>query len=285
VTIKKDLKLAIDKRFVEVTDLLKKDGHFKTITELSESIGILQTNFNDIKQGRRSITTHALTQFKTIYPFIDLNYILTGQGKPYIEKPIPTIQEPDTSYITGKNTRVVAITQDSRGNENIELVQSKAAASYIDNLQEPEFIGKLPKLFIPTGQLQGGTFRGFEVKGNSMEPTLQSGSIVIGRYIDNWTSIKDDWIYIIVTNEAVLVKRCLNRIEARQQLYLKSDNYEYEARNIDITDVREVWFLKAELRYNFKNTGKELYTQVQHLQADLESLKDDMQQIIRKILP
>jgi transcriptional regulator with XRE-family HTH domain len=256
-----------------------------TVNSFALKMGRKPTIIYNIISGRNNPGLDVISDILKTYN-LSAEWFINDVGEPFVkqsQEPVKqtlTIKEPDQEYLTGKNTRVLAITQDSRGKENIEMVQSKAAASYIDNLQTPEFIGNLPKMFIPAGQLQGGTFRGFEVKGNSMEPTLQNGSIVIGRFVDNWIrDIKDDWIYIIVSQEAILVKRVLNRIEARKQLYLKSDNYEYEPRNIDIDEVKEVWMLKAELRYNFKNTSKDLYLQVQHLVADMQDIKQEFEDL------
>jgi transcriptional regulator with XRE-family HTH domain len=251
--------------------------------DFAKKLGIKATPIYHILSGRNNPGYDLINKICDTFS-VNAAWLIRGEGDmftkdPHIQ-PKNIVNETTLDYLTGKNTRVVAITQDSRGKENIEMVQSKAAASYIDNLQAPEYIGNLPKMFIPSGQLQGGTFRGFEVKGNSMEPTLQNGSIVIGRFVDNWIrDIKDDWIYIIVSQEAILVKRVLNRIEARKQLYLKSDNYEYEPRNIDIDEVKEVWMLKAELRYNFKNTSKDLYLQVQHLVADMQDIKQEFEDL------
>jgi len=40
--------------------------------------------------------------------------------------------------------------------------------------------------------------------------------------------------------------------------------------------VKELWLLKAEMRYDFKNPSKEMYLQLQHLMADVEDIKAKM---------
>jgi hypothetical protein len=58
----------------------------------------------------------------------------------------------------------------------------KASAGYINGYSDPEFVRELPKFHLP--MLQGGTFRAFEIKGDSMLP-IHPGSIIVGEYVDD----------------------------------------------------------------------------------------------------
>jgi phage repressor protein C with HTH and peptisase S24 domain len=243
----------------------------------AESIGMGAERVRKSMMPDKQPTAEFFEALFLTYPDLNPNWIFTGRGTMLIsegEKSGVQGSSDFTAHISGKNARVLSITNDSRGNENIEVVSAKAAASYIDNIQAPQFLTTLPKISLPGNQFRGGSFRAFEVKGNSMEPTIQQSSWVIGQYQENWTALKEDYIYIVVMEDAILIKRVLNRIEARQNLVLKSDNPDYENKTIAIEDVRELWQLKAELRFNFKNTGKEMYLQLQHLIVDVEEIKN-----------
>ena len=247
----------------------------------AESIGLGQERVRKSLMPGKQPTAEFFESIFSTYPDLNPDWVFTGRGAmlhsekentaPYIIS--QTIAKPAPEQVSGKNLRVLCITNDSSGNENVEVVNTKAAASYIDNIQEPQFLSTLPKISLPGNVFRGGTFRAFEVKGNSMEPTIQQGSWVIGQYVQDWLTLKDDYIYIVVMQDAILIKRVLNRIEKRQGLVLKSDNREYENKNIDIDEVKELWLLKAEMRYDFKNPSKEMYLQLQHLMADVEDIK------------
>jgi len=247
----------------------------------AESIGLGQERVRKSLMPGKQPTAEFFEAIFTQYPDLNPDWVFTGRGAMLHSKEetlasymVQESQPKTNPEISGKNLRVLCITNDSSGNENVEVVASKAAASYIDNIQEPQFLSTLPKISLPGNVFRGGSFRAFEVKGNSMEPTIQQGSWVIGQYVQDWRTLKDDYIYIIVMQDAILIKRVLNRIDNRQGLVLKSDNREYENKNIDIDEVREVWLLKAEMRYNFKNPSQEMYLQVQHLMADVEDIKN-----------
>src|SRR5690606_38332737 len=85
------------------------------------------------------------------------------------------------------SVRVLSITVDGDDKENIELVPIKASAGYLNGYADPEYIAELPKFSLP--MFRQGTYRAFEIKGDSMLP-LQSGSVVIAEYVENWSEIK-----------------------------------------------------------------------------------------------
>ncbi len=77
--------------------------------------------------------------------------------------------------------KILPITVDLEENENIELINQKASAGYLNGFSDPEFISELPKFQLPM-LAKNATYRAFEIMGDSMLP-LTSGSIVVGKYI------------------------------------------------------------------------------------------------------
>ncbi len=158
--------------------------------------------------------------------------------------------------IKAGNLRVLSITVDKEDNENIELVPVKASAGYINGYADPEFVKELPKFHLP--MLQGGTFRAFEIKGDSMLP-IQPGSIVVGEYIDDWKSIKSNETYIVVSkNDGIVYKRVVNKVKEQKTLVLKSDNKTYEPYPIALDDVMEVWKAKAYISMSFPEPEQDM---------------------------
>lgn len=165
------------------------------------------------------------------------------------------------------------ITVDSAGNENILMVTSKAFAGYTSHSQKPEYISKLPAFGMPLPEFRNGTFRAFQAKGSSMEPTIWNGDWLIGQFVDDWNkSIKDGRIYIVVTHETIVVKRVLNRL-ASGRLVIQSDNEAFPTDFINQEDVVELWYLKAKISFQFQNTRYEVARKIAGLEADIELLK------------
>lgn len=144
---------------------------------------------------------------------------------------------------TASNLRILSITVDQDDRENIEFVPVKASAGYLNGYADPEYVQELPRFSLPF--FNQGTYRAFEIKGDSMLP-LPSGSIIIAEYVENWHDIKSGETYIIVSqSEGIVYKRIGQRFKEDRGLKLVSDNKTYEPYWVDAADIIEVWKAKA----------------------------------------
>ncbi|AYA36183.1 helix-turn-helix domain-containing protein [Hymenobacter oligotrophus] len=150
----------------------------------------------------------------------------------------------------GDNLRVLAFTVDQDQNENIELVPLKASAGYLNGYADQEFIEELPKFRLPMLG-QNGTFRAFEISGDSMLP-IASGTVIVGRYVADWNEVKDGTPCIVVSKkEGIVFKRVYNRLKEAASLTLHSDNPVYSPYEIDVEDVLEIWEAKSYISSTF----------------------------------
>lgn len=176
----------------------------------------------------------------------------------------------------GKRLRILPITLDREGRENVEYVQQRASAGYLNGYADPEYIEELPKFQLP--MLGAGTFRAFEIKGDSMLP-LKSGTIVIGEYIENWHDVKNGQTYIVVSEtEGVVYKRLYAKTlsDGTPMLTLRSDNPTYSPYDISLEEVREVWKAKMFMSDDFPDPEmslEKLSTIVMDLQQEVIKLK------------
>ena len=141
--------------------------------------------------------------------------------------------------ITGNKLRLLTITVDSMGKENIELVPVKAQAGYTNSYGDLEFIASLPKYKLPFLP-ENKTYRTFQIKGDSMLP-IPENSWVTCSYVENWEYIKNGKAYVIVTrNEGVVFKLVYNQLK-NGSLLLVSSNRNYNPYEIQISQVLEIW--------------------------------------------
>lgn len=153
------------------------------------------------------------------------------------------------AYEVARNSdlRVLAITMDQDQRQNIELVNSKAEAGYLDSFQDPEYISELPKMYIPN--LPSGSYRAFEIRGDSMLP-MPSGSIVISKYVETLNELKDDKTYIIITERDGLVYKRIRNHKDQKCLTAISDNEMYPPYTISYPDIREMWRYHAHIVFS-----------------------------------
>ncbi|HEY8935759.1 MAG TPA: LexA family transcriptional regulator [Cyclobacteriaceae bacterium] len=143
---------------------------------------------------------------------------------------------------------VLSITVDSNNKENVELVSQKASAGYLNGYADVEYLKDLPKINIPSLP-KSNTYRGFEIKGDSMLPVKQ-GDIIIGQYVDNLTKIKNGKTYIIVSaTEGIVYKRVFTFL-GKDMLLMVSDNRAYDPYTLHARDVLEVWSFKGRITFD-----------------------------------
>lgn len=170
------------------------------------------------------------------------------------------------------NIRILSVSVDSQERENIELVPVKASAGYLNGFSDPEYISDLPKFHLP--MFKQGTYRAFEIKGDSMLP-LQSGTIIVGEYLENWNDVKPGETYIIISKtEGIVYKRAGSRFKENKTLKLMSDNTVYEPYSIPGDEILEVWKSKAYISMQFPEPA---------LEPTMETLTTMMSQMQKSI--
>lgn len=125
------------------------------------------------------------------------------------------------------------------GTSEITFVPVKAAAGYLAGFSDPEYIDELNTFTLP--MLSPGTYRAFEIVGDSMLPT-PSGSIIIGEMTSNIDDVKSNQTYVIVSrNEGIVYKRVMKTGRAKGKLTLVSDNTNYQPYTVNANDILEIW--------------------------------------------
>jgi transcriptional regulator with XRE-family HTH domain len=149
-----------------------------------------------------------------------------------------TEQEPIDAR--GANLRVVSTIVDRDNNELITLVPVKATAGYLNGYADPDYVDSLPRFSLPFQEIsKERTYRAFQISGDSMDP-IPSGAYIISEYVQDWHNISDGKTYVLVTrDEGVVYKRVY--MHSSGELWLKSDNPQYETYSVHLSRVLELW--------------------------------------------
>jgi len=159
----------------------------------------------------------------------------------------------------------------------IQFVPVKAAAGYLAGFADPDFIDELNTFTLP--MLAGGSYRAFEIVGDSMLPT-QSGSVIVGEKLENIEEVKTSNTYIVVSrNEGIVYKRVLKNNRSKNKVTLVSDNPLYEPYQVNSDEIVEIW--QAQMIISRANVQQrwdvnQLATLVNNLQEQVTTLKKKM---------
>jgi len=230
-----------------------------------------------------------LADITTKFETVNIEWLLTGKDTAF--KPLPPDQiynnHIDNITVTKPNNSIIpkCITVNSDDKENIIMLDIRAAAGYPSNIDNPQYLSEQPAFSIPRPEFQGATFRGFQVSGDSMEPTLPNGSWVFAMAVEEPNLIKDGLVYVVIKKSGVVVKRVLNRLKERGQLILKSDNSTYALKTIPQEEILEVWAVKALMSFDLGNRSADLYQMINSLeikQLDFENKIDEIMKHIKR---
>jgi len=239
------------KRF---TDVRRELGY--TQAEFAKVLGISNTTA-DIERGRTKLSgkvvTELLKQFKI--------------------NPLWLFAESELQYLETSNTSVIpkVVTVDSTDNENMVLVNAKAAAGYPQNIQDTSWYKQLPAFDLPLPEFRNASYRGFQVEGDSMLPNLKPGEWVLAKAVEDITHVSPNKIYVIVLQDAVLVKK-IEKTPTSNNITLISLNETYPPYEVEPHQIQEIWQVNSKITFGIDaTTEKGLLRQLQESMEELKS--------------
>lgn len=256
-----DVDLCI-KRFKEI----REEHHF-TQAEFADKLGIKNTTA-DIERGRTKLSGEVVKELL----------------KQFGINPLWMYGESNQKHIELTNVSVMpkVVSVDQEGNDNMLLVNQRAAAGYPQNIHETGWHKQLPAFNLPLPQYRNATYRGFQVEGNSMEPNLRAGEWVLGKAVDSINHINEGKIYVLITFDSVLVKKLYRISNDASHIRLVSINPEYAPYTLEVDQIQELWQVNSKLTFSLDaNSESNL---VQELKSSMEELKRELQNFKSKKL-
>ena len=250
----------------------------RTQNEVAEILAIKRTTVNALENAISQPTVSHLQTFSRYFGMA-IDTLVNIDMHQLSESQFTDLQNGFDVFIRGSKLRVVATTVDSENNDNIEFVNEKAKAGYVNCFADPEYIGNLPVFQLPFLSKEK-KYRAFSIEGDSMLP-IPDGSIVIAEFVQDFNSIKSGVAHVIVTrDEGIVFKMVENNISDYRSLRLVSLNTEFAPYNISITEVKEAWkfvcFLNTEIPEPETDISK-LMKQMEQMQSNIDLLNKKLQ--------
>lgn len=268
-------------RFLKCHDHLIQNKVVRSSRQFALSLEYLPQSMSEVINGRRNVTIELIRKAVELYKFNPC-FIFEGTGAPISD-----------GSAQNQLNDVLVVLADSDENERIVHVPTPAQAGYGGQLSDPTYIRQLPSFTLPDPYFKRGTFRSFDISGDSMEPTIFEGEQVVCSYVekDSWTyGIKNGYVYVIITKHDVVIKRLRNHILTDKTIVLISDNDFYEERILPIQEVVEIWLVKMKISPFMpspKNVRNALHHEIDDLRNTLKIQNRTIQELnatIEKLL-
>ena len=204
-----------DNQQVEQGKRLKKFRQFLNLTQqsLSENVGMDRAYYAQMENGSQSISYSTLQKVVLNYNSLNLNWLLSGNGDMLLSN--TNIYTPEITPLSSLRRRVYHL--------------PNATAWAGDVIHIAEQLEEIEEWAIPRLGIGGGAspLYSFTVQGNSMEPTLRAGDLLVcepplGAVAD----LEPGAIYVVVYPDGVRCKR-LHRTGDLRGVVLRSDNPTY----------------------------------------------------------
>ncbi|OEY71767.1 XRE family transcriptional regulator [Salegentibacter salarius] len=245
------------KHFKEV----REENNF-TQAEFADLLGI-KNSTADIERGRTKLSGKVVAELLSQFGINPL-WLFGQSGQKFLQ-----LSKGDVS------PKVVTV--DSSDNENMVMVNQKAAAGYPHNVQDVEWYQQLPAFDIPLPEFRNATYRGFQIEGDSMLPNYYHNEWVLAKAVPDLDQASNNKIYVVVLQDSVLVKK-LQKLPDSSKVLLISLNEEYLPIEVNINEIQEIWQVNSKLTFNLDNPSesglfRELKQSMEDLKRELRTFK------------
>jgi phage repressor protein C with HTH and peptisase S24 domain len=268
----------ITRRFIECYKDLKSYDRIKSDRQFCSNLGYSPQSWQKILKGERDVTIELLRTSISNFGF-NPDYLFSGQGEKF------------RSYDDNNQADI-----SEHAERRIIHIPVTAKAGYLDQINDPVFSKSLRTYSLPLDYFSSGEFRSFEVEGDSMEPVLTDGEIIICTQLEDqvlWkNNIKSGYVYVIVLKNDLVVKRVFNRLKEENKLQLISDNPDYPDLIVDQEDVFEMWNVKMKispfahskinLRQEMVNNYSELHKTIKSQSEIIANLHSVVEKMLQK---
>ena len=212
----------VNQQFKMVYAYLESNRLIKGKSDIAKQLGTYNHVINSILKGERNITIEQLNKLVELH-HINANFMF-GNSEHMLDQ-----------------VKSIDMTKPDR--QNIMLVRQRAMAGYATAAQDPEYKDQLPRFSMPGME---GDLVAFEISGDSMQPTITNGDIVICEPVERGEPLRESNVYIVVT-DTVVAKR-IHQIKQNgevAQLELISDNPVYRPYRVDVPEVQQILRVKS----------------------------------------
>lgn len=223
----------VNRKFKEVYYALLDRGIVRGKSDIAKNLGTYNHIINNILKGERNITVDMILLLSDYYN-INSNFLF-GLDEHMMFS--PSLLENDFFEMPSPSGNVV-------------MVPAQAFGAYVLGISSEQAVEEYEYMNIPNID---GEHYAFEAVGDSMQPTVMQGDLVVTKALETKQEIRNNRMYVLVS-DAVVIKRIQkiktgNRIT---ELKLISDNSTlYKPYRISIKEVRQI----LEVKYRITNSG------------------------------
>src|SRR6187402_240315 len=187
---------------------------------IADILNLSRSNYSQIELGNQFPTFETLYTISRYYSK-SYDWLLHG-----FEDDINShLSEEELSVLA--NRKLKAVTRASTyktGDIKVVRVKSDVQSDYVNNLSVTAYVDTLPLFQFPVSLNKKYFYRAFKTEDNEAINTIYSGDTVIGRYLNDFSEITVNEIYIVVTHTTIILCRIYSILPFKELLICKTDD-------------------------------------------------------------
>lgn len=209
----------METNFANIKDRILQIPNFKGVSKekFFQELGVTYGNFKG-KAKNKALSSDTLATLVTMFPDISSDWILTGQGSMIKSTSIKSESDFDVKLDIKRIPLVSTEAVAGFGSDSFSINQSDIIQTYIiPDFNDIQFM--------------------LRVKGNSMNPSFQSGDIVACRVVNNPSFIQWGKVHLVATKSQGLIIKRLKPSASPDHYRCISDNPEFDAFEIPLHEI------------------------------------------------
>ncbi len=244
--------------------------------KMADIMGISQGTLSQIENGKYDVSFESLTNLSKHHN-INCNWVILGQEQVFRTDSTAAVKNIEQNIFDTSNVDELDLGQKI----GIPLVKADAVAGYIKNYDESSFLETL-ELFKVPGFQNDSNHRIFQVEGHSMEPTLSTNDYLICEFCADKNEIQSGDVKVVVSEDAIVVKRVYLYEKDKSFYILKSDNPDFDSQIIEIAKINEIWHVRGRITTDFDKINKTSNAdELQNMRQEVDDLKSKVALLMR----
>ncbi|PKV50252.1 hypothetical protein ATE84_2307 [Aquimarina sp. MAR_2010_214] len=236
----------VTQRILTIMDMIIKEReHVKSRSAMARSLDYSPQSFDKVTNDDRNFPIDVIHRFFEKY---NINPSLVFNDELWKRHSV------DNHVLFQSNTDGVMETSfyvDIENTIRVAMISIENAKRYAIKNQDEEYIGKLSFMSFHNSDEEYRSLRGFQIKGDDMEPNFFHGDWVFGLRVRKFTKIRLNRIFVIVLKYEVVIRRITAFNEESNSLTVSMDNHAYPDYEISLENVFEVWEVESALKSRF----------------------------------
>lgn len=263
--------------------------HIRILLNLSQKqmakiMDISQSTLSQIENDYYSVSIPSL-QLLQEKKQLNCNWLISGQGAIFLYQENQH-QKHVEHKMFGKGVNVLLEPNHSKNNHNaddIPLIGRNAAAGHTKHAYSTEYLKAWETYQIPGFEI-ADHHRIFQVQGESMHPTFQSGDFLICESCDKQSDFESGDLVVVISEESIYCKRLYIPKDDSTYYIFRSDNSNYDPFIIKTTDIIELWKVQGRVTTKLYHSINVDEKKISKLEYDIEFLKKQIDKLRSKLI-